>query len=54
MNFKCFVCSKELIEVETTIRHLRIIHFLKEKKDVLKCIVSSANCTKEFETFQGL
>lgn len=55
MNFKCFVCSKQLYDETTAINHLRIVHFLKDGKNVFKCIVNSgANCTKEFSTFQGL
>lgn len=55
MDYKCYVCAKILKELNLMINHLRVIHFIKEKNNVLKCVVNSQpQCLREFNTFFGL
>lgn len=55
MEFKCFICAKELNDLNLIIHHLRAIHSLQEKSSVIKCVVNSQlQCLQQFNTFQGL
>lgn len=55
MNFKCFVCSKQMNDLKLIIDHLRKVHFIKERAQPITCIVNTKeHCPRKFYTFNGL
>lgn len=38
MNFKCFVCSELFSSDKMAIKHLKIIHFIKDNKEPIYCL----------------
>lgn len=50
-KFSCFVCEKRFSNESEIIKHLKIIHNVKDRTMNLKCAVSS-ECTKTYTTFK--
>lgn len=53
MDFKCFLCNNEFGNAKIILKHLKIVHLLKDKSCNLKCVANNS-CTKVFHTFDGL
>lgn len=56
MNFQCKLnCMNTYFASNTeAIKHLKKIHKIKEKKDLIGCTVKNSICGKSFQTFKGL
>lgn len=55
MNFACNYCANKYFKTNgEAIKHLKIVHKVKEKVDQIKCTVKNSECNKYFQTFSGL
>lgn len=55
MDFRCYVCKKQLNDLKLMIDHLKKLHKIKERKSEIKCIINSdQKCCRKFATFQSL
>lgn len=50
-KFRCFLCEKRFADELEIVKHLKIIHNVKDRTMDLKCAVSF-NCTKTYTTFK--
>lgn len=53
MEFKCFKCFELFSEEKIAIKHLKIIHFIKENKYPIWCLKNNG-CKNQFLTFRQL
>lgn len=50
-DFTCFLCEKKIKNVKDIVKHLQILHNIKDKTVELKCCANS-KCTQSFKTFR--
>lgn len=54
MDFTCYICLKRLNNVDLVIDHLKKLHSVRNKKDVINCLVSGDLCSQKFNSFSNL
>lgn len=54
MEFECEFCHQNFESNKIAIEHLKKVHNVKEKVDLIKCTVKNPNCDRHFQTFNGL
>lgn len=57
MFFICYICAKEFENIDQIIKHLKVIHMIKENVHEIKCVVKKNEknkCEKKFFTFRSL
>lgn len=52
MDLRCFKCNKKCLDLPEAIKHLKIIHLIKENVDDIFCL--RPNCKKSYRTFKTL
>lgn len=54
----CYLCDQTFSNSPEAVKHLKIIHLIKEHVDEIFCIVESkkdrVKCSKTFQTFNGM
>lgn len=53
MEFKCFDCPELFSDEKSAIKHLKIIHFIKDNKKSIYCLKNNG-CKEFFSTFRHL
>lgn len=53
MEFKCFECCEEFPEEKVVVKHMKIIHFIKDNKTSIFCLKNNG-CREQFSTFRNL
>lgn len=55
IKFKCLKCVEIFDNQNITIKHLKEIHFIREKIQPIECIVDGPHkCIKTYTTYRGL
>lgn len=54
MDFKCNICGLELNEINLMVRHLKVIHMVKENVSGIRCVVNKNSCKKSYASFKAL
>lgn len=54
MEFECKICHRYFVSNEITTGHLKEVHNVKEKVNLIECTVKNSDCGRHFQTFYGL
>lgn len=54
----CYLCEQTFFDLPEAVKHLKIIHLVKENVDEIICVVRNENnsmkCSRTFQTFRGM
>lgn len=53
MEFKCFECLEIFSDGKSAIKHLKVIHFIKDNTNPIYCLKNNG-CKNHFSTFRNL